>query len=155
MPDVVSCMPAALVAQAAWPGLEKPGPGHQSPGPHKFYLLGGTEGPPIFLKLALLPDIVLFLGSLLFMHRYTLWALLALGSLFRKDPQLSRPGPPTSELISPGLGLAKFTHLPSSRRYIHSACKRSSYWRVASTPPPPLCVYVQMIHKGFFNRITG
>ena len=25
VPDVVSCMPAALVTQAAWPGLGKPG----------------------------------------------------------------------------------------------------------------------------------
>ena len=53
VPDVVSFMPAALVAQAAWPGLGNPGgPGGPPPRPHKFYLLGGPEGPPIFLKLA-------------------------------------------------------------------------------------------------------
>ena len=54
VPDVVSCMPAALVAQAAWSGLGNPpaGTGGTAPRAHKFYLLGGTEGPPIFLKLA-------------------------------------------------------------------------------------------------------
>ena len=54
VPDVVSCMPAALVAQAAWPGLGNPrGPGGTAPPPaHKFYLLGGTEGSLMFLKLA-------------------------------------------------------------------------------------------------------
>ena len=34
VPDVVSCMPAALVAQAAWPGLGNPrGPGGPPPPP--------------------------------------------------------------------------------------------------------------------------
>ena len=43
MPDVVSCMPVALVAQAAWPGLEKPG-GTVSPGPINVISWEGPRG---------------------------------------------------------------------------------------------------------------
>ena len=61
------------------------GPGNRSPGPQKFHLLGVTEGTRYFKKWALLTDIVLLLGSSIFLH--TLWALLALGALFCKDLQ--------------------------------------------------------------------
>ena len=117
-------------------GLARAGEtGDRSPGPHKFYLLGGTVGPPIFLKLALLTDIVLFLGSLLFLHTLCV-------PFWRLGPfsvRALKAWSPTSELIYPGLGLAKFTHPPSSRRYIHSACKRARVIGGLHHPFPPLC----------------
>ena len=77
---------------------ETGGPGGTGlPGPHKFYLLGGTEGDPIFLKWALLTDMVLFFRQFA-IFACTLWALLALGALFRKGPQDLVPPPRNSFL---------------------------------------------------------
>ena len=133
VPDVVSCMPAALVAQVAWPGLGKPGD-RPPRAPYFFRLLGGNEGPPIFLNLAQFWLTLCCFFRQFAIFAYTLWAFWRLGPF---SVRALKAWSPTSELISPGLGSAKFIHPPSSRRYIHSACKRSSYWRVASTPPPP------------------
>ena len=83
VPDVVSCMPAALVAQAAWPGLGNPrGPGDRPPRAHKFYLFGGTEGAADISKIGpILTDIVLFFRQFA-IFAYTLWALWRLGPFY-------------------------------------------------------------------------
>ena len=94
---------------------ETGGGGTGPPWPHKFYLLGGTEGDPIFLKMGPF-DVTLccFSGSLLFLHTLCgpFWRLEA-GALFRNGPQDQVP-PPRNSFIQACLW---FSLLPSSCNY--------------------------------------
>ena len=75
------------------------GRGDRSPGPQKFHLLGGTEGDPTFLKMGSF-DWYCAVFRQFSIFAYTLWALLALGALFRKGPQgLVPPPPPRNSFI--------------------------------------------------------
>ena len=80
--------------------------GDRSPGPHKFFILEGTEGDPIFLKMGPFDwHCAVFRQFAIF--AYTVWALLALGALFRKGPQGLVPPPPRNSFLracSWGLG---------------------------------------------------
>ena len=84
---IQNILPVALATRAGETGgTGAPVP----PSPRIFISWDGPRGTRYFINWALLTDIVLFFRRFA-IFTYTLWALLALGALFRKGPKVWSP----------------------------------------------------------------